>query len=577
VLDYLPEIVEDELLYSVLARWRLGTGMPSSAGFMREVFGIRTAIASVHLPARLSALAERLPIHARMDATRLLERHTLFPYYAAYQPADIREAGRLDMLEGHLNASHIRLGVAAYRIKPPANLRFCPTCLEDDMARLGVGAWRRAHQLPGSLVCVRHGTLLQESLVGPRSHERHAAIPASWDVCVRSEKDPISGDQRVLLERLAASEAGLLAEIPAPTDPSAWKLHYRDRLRRVGLMRSTEKVDLVTLETEIRSFYEPILTLLPEPCGRLGEGGWVTAMVREHRKSAHPLFHVMLGLFLDSRRPVADPFGPGPWPCLNPLAEHMGTPMIPNMRQYRNRGTVIGVFECSCGHSYTRCLRPDGSLDKPRLRNAGPLFEPALRTLVSSGRSLRSISAALSMDPKTVVAAGRRLGIEMPWALRTKGSSVISTAGRRQTPSVVRAPVAGKRSPARDWSAVDSAMTTAFLQARRDMECETPNARVTLTALESRAGYRGYLAKRRGKLPSTEAVVSTLVETSDQFRRRRIRRALDRLPLETAPWQVLRSAGVRSDAVSLVEQERALHPKRSDSIVGAVTGRSKEL
>lgn len=51
--------------------------------------------------------------------------------------------------------------------------RFCPQCLQTDIAEAGVAWWHRAHQLPTSIVCAEHGcSLLWLDVKRHRAHER---------------------------------------------------------------------------------------------------------------------------------------------------------------------------------------------------------------------------------------------------------------------------------------------------------------------------------------------------------------------------------------------------------------------
>jgi hypothetical protein len=103
---------------------------------------------------------------------------------------------------------------------------------------------------------------------------------------------------------------------------------------------------------------------------------WLTGLLRASvRRASHPLYHLLmihfLGHTLESflQLPVErQPFGDGPWPCLNPAADHYQHPCIPTCQiQYRLQdGLPVGTFTCACGFSYTR-IGPDRSADD-RLR-----------------------------------------------------------------------------------------------------------------------------------------------------------------------------------------------------------------
>ncbi|KYH30455.1 hypothetical protein CLTEP_26480 [Clostridium tepidiprofundi DSM 19306] len=59
------------------------------------------------------------------------------------------------------------------------------------------------------------------------------------------------------------------------------------------------------------------------------ESNWLRIIVRKHRKTFHPIRHLLmidfLGMSLEELfyvKQECKPFGIGPWPCLNAGAEH---------------------------------------------------------------------------------------------------------------------------------------------------------------------------------------------------------------------------------------------------------------
>jgi hypothetical protein len=114
----------------------------------------------------------------------------------------------------------------------------------------------------------------------------------------------------------------------------------------------------------------------------------------------HPLHHLLTMRFLGCtvaeflQLPVRrQPFGAGPWPCLNPVCEHYQEPCIETfeIKPFRSKGLEVGKtadFRCACGFIYSRrILDPAiGSDDGAyRVKSRGPVWVEALRQLSSSG------------------------------------------------------------------------------------------------------------------------------------------------------------------------------------------------
>lgn len=548
-LSYAPVPFGNELAVSVLARARRVLVTPSSAAFSLTVFGTRAAVATADLPGRLDRMGAALGI----DGCKLAREHTLLPYYASSHPAAIGRAVEADLRGGGPASAHVRLGVAAFRIRAPRTLSFCTSCRTAQLADHGEAGWLRAHQLPGSLVCAVHGEPLVSTGVGALRDGRHAFV--ALDAGVGGEPALAGAPDRTveILLALTKVQAGLLQHRLDGPGSEHWAGHYRDRLAGVGLMKSRHKGDLSRLAESLRDAFGPALPFLPAACSDVE--AWSAQMIRPHRKAMHPLLHTMMGLMLDGAARIADPFGSGPWPCLNLLADHHGEHRIATMDRYRNRGDVVGVFTCGCGHSYTRGLRADGTLGGARLRDPGPALGPALRRLLIPGAKLRQVAQAVGMDPKTLIRHAAGLGLETPWATRASGRPTVAPATMAAIATVAQArPVRPGRARV-DWDGVDRRLADRLRSVVAEILAVLPPRRVTLAELERRLDRPGWLGKRMAKLPASWTALPELVENLDAFRRRRVRAVHAELGADAEPWMIMRKAGLTGRQLPMVHEE----------------------
>lgn len=550
---YAPDAIDDELLYGTLARRRRHLALLSDAVQSENLFGSRMAVATMDLPARLVAAGYALGIDPEVVALN----RTLYPYYVAFQPEEARAAALGIMLAGDEATPHLRLGVATFRIRPPDALRSCPDCLVEMGSSKGEATWLRSHQLPGSVVCHRHGIPLHASAVRPGQAARHQYISPDADELAEAPPITIPDGALPLLQEIARRESALCSTLLPAHDFDHWAPHYRRRLAVAGLMRSPCKVNQVALGHAMRAFFGEALRHLPEPCAKLGPGGWTELMTRSHRKAMHPLLHVMMDIFL-AAAPAADPFGPGPWPCRNPLSDHHGDHRITVMDRYRNREAVVGVFRCDCGYSYTRGLAADGTLGRPRLKNAGPMLEPALRRLVDAGGSLRGIARQVGMDPKTLIREAASLGIEVPWRTKASGRTRASRLPAHPVDGDMRKRVATRTpGPRLDWRLIDRNTCDRLRVAAAAIGKLDPPVRVTLGALERRVARLGWIGKRRAKLPASFSLAQRLTESTEAFQRRRTRHFVLRMP-GAKSWEIMRAAGLRGCHLPMIEAEATL-------------------
>ena len=152
--------MEDELLYSIVARYRERLGMRGSKALILELFDRQSSIAATDLPifsGFLDAYQEGgLPFEViRRD-------HTLFPYFASFLFRKQRANFERDY--GRSPTFHPFTRIEADVATPGATLLFCPECVAEDMQREGQAAWRRVHQLAGVVVCPWHDTVLRRSM-----------------------------------------------------------------------------------------------------------------------------------------------------------------------------------------------------------------------------------------------------------------------------------------------------------------------------------------------------------------------------------------------------------------------------
>lgn len=553
VLPYFPGLQEDELLYGAVARYHREAAWSGWSATLEVLFGRRHVAASYDLPGHVGALAERLrPGHVpTLDA--LADGATLLAYLTAATDPDRREAARRAVVSGG-GASHLSLGLASSPVPRLRRLRFCPECRDEAVRQEGVQWWRRRHQLPGSLICVHHRNPLLESVVDLAGLRRHEFLAADRRSCPSVAVRPFPGDTVAapLLLAIATAEAEVLDTGLLPRQGR----DVREGLASAGLFRSGGRVDQRALMERIVRHYAPAARWLPCALSAPALASWVPTLTRGARGARHPLFHVVLSVFLDAQEPRRDaaslPFGSGPWPCLNPLPVHEVAPARVALSTRTSRGRLHGRFSCSCGYVYSRGLSNADTTTPPRYVAFGPTLEPELRRLVDAGVSLRAVARALGIDPSTVILEARRAGVKVPWdnarrrARRRRGRA-------RRTPQARRGEWS-RGDARRDWAALDVETLARFTRARSVLLAATPPSRVTVSALERQAKVRvGWLRPRRPRLPLTTAMVDRAVESTAAFKARRATFAISTAEAAPVAWRIMRAAGLTGADLPMIE------------------------
>ena len=594
MLSYLPALRSDELLYSLLARTCRHSGWHSPKLALGEFFGHRSVRAGVFLQTELNRLAERLPSQRRLTPERLARDSTLLPYLTAFSALEVRDWA-LNVLtgkSGDADALYIRLGLVASIVSLPTILRYCPACRTEMLEQYGELFWRRDHQLPGVLVCPTHALPLADSRVVLVHFGQHEFVAADEENCPAHPKPPPWSDRANIVARLleiAKASADLLVAPPTPQPLHRWGQEYRAALRARGFGRGTSHIDQSALLDAYYAHFGTVTDVLPEAV----PDGWLVAITRKHRKGFAPLRHILIRQMIDSQPLVPElrPFGFGPWPCRNPLADHYGYPVISECQIHREKKKSIGVFRCACGYAFSKAAEP-GS--RPRILNLSPLFESRLRELVATGTSLRGTARALHVDTRTVLRYVARLGLTTRWKAlpeRVKLPPTDRMAMRAQwnhtyaaEPRLIRKelrmrmpavylwlyrhdrdwllsqpplPTPSRRNTARiEWADVDGKTAMFLRREALALLAHTPPVPVTRSALERALGRRGWLEKRLHKLPLCATVLDEVTETEEAFQCRRVAWADAQLRHRGLPvqvWRLRRLAGLPEHCAIAVE------------------------
>lgn len=298
---FFPALVPGELLYSFLARFGMLRGVTSPKSLMMDLYGRANMIATVDLPNNIDALSRSLPLTAAKTAD-LIQRHTLFRYYTAFQSGEQREAG-LDAMLGSEGSVHFLLGATVFRTGRPTHLQFCPNCLDDQDHEHGFLIWRVEHQLPGVIVCAHHLRRLRRSKVRLGATNRHAYIAASRKVCPDGcdpVSDSIVGRSLDLAIQMARKSKQLIDIERAETTVEVLRDGYRARLTNIGLVKGTQKVRQKELHAIFTDHYGSLLGQMSGAKPLASSETWLNSIVRS-RKGAHsPVHHLLLEIFLEA-------------------------------------------------------------------------------------------------------------------------------------------------------------------------------------------------------------------------------------------------------------------------------------
>ncbi|MBY0025613.1 TnsD family transposase [Priestia aryabhattai] len=422
-----PKPYPDELLYSILSRYHYRVGNISPKHTTEEIYGKRTVRSVCDLPSHLQILEDRIN-NPYLKSDYFIDFHTLFPYYGAFLLPEQRQLTR-ELLKGTYGSRiHTTSGISASNIKVKGFFMHCEMCCEEDMNRFGEMYWHRTHQLPGVYICHKHNVVLHETSIPIKSKNQHEYIIANSETVFTNIKyKKVDESQKEPLFILARMTHELLQSSYEQQGSNYLRNEYKKRLMNIQLCSPNGYVHRIELYQSFKSFYsEELLEKLQSPINQ-SESNWLSMIFRNHRKSFHPIRHLLVMMFFEEelgnfykRELPYKPFGQGPWYCLNVTCTNYLLPVIKDIKITRCYDTrkPVGTFTCSCGFIYSR-RGPDMSKEDKykigRVKDFGAVWKENLLKLIRKGGTLRGIAKQLHCDPKTVKRQAALLRIPFSW------------------------------------------------------------------------------------------------------------------------------------------------------------------
>lgn len=419
-LIFFPTVYPDELLYSAFARYHRNSGNESSRQTMKELFDNPSTCSSIWFPSQLDHLTSQIPGHV-YSSDELIQKHTLIPYFTPFIPPERDKKIKETVKVNTCSSANMLLGRAAFSVKPKQRLMYCTGCVIEDRAKYGEAYWHRCHQLEGVYLGPSHlEPLLQSNISHQMQKSRYQYITLEKvivDVGVSISTDISPGGYS---EYIAVQSLLLLEKQFPSVGLQSINQYYVSRLRSEGYVcKASNRIRWDKLIPAFNSYYDS--EFLAYFHGTINEhDSWLHKLLRKPRVSCHPLRHLVLLGFLGetvermlkslSEGPTIDfePFGKGPWPCLNKTAEHYKQPVIMSVKITRGSktGNPVGTFTCNCGFIYSRTGPDKTDSDRfkiGKIKEFGPVWKKRHAELLLQNLSLRKQAEILGCDPTTVL------------------------------------------------------------------------------------------------------------------------------------------------------------------------------
>ncbi|MFY0744542.1 TnsD family transposase [Solibacillus silvestris] len=611
MIPFFPMFYKDELIYSVISRYHHYSGNISITQTTKDLFGKKKYI----IP-DLTTDLELLFINVRHftvgSINEWISNHTLYNYYTNFNTDAVKAVIKEYMIKGNgENKLHYLTGQVASTVKEPKYFKYCPKCWKEDTDKYGESYWRTYHQLPSVFVCLEHMSFLEESTEYFRQMDPQFAY--THNVGSLKEKKNV--------EKFAKVNPHFLTSIARESYRITTKNYnfrqdnlsaiYRSILRDNGFIKVNGNINQVKLREDFIKFYgSEFLKLMQSlPSGVDGEC-WLRAITRKQRKSFHPVRHLLLIHFLGEsvdtiyhhHNTSYNPFGIGPYLCLNAAAGHYLKPVITDLEVTTCKDTKkpVGTFHCQCGFVYSRRgpdVTTEDKLKIGRIKEFGDTWVEKLHHLINQEKlSYRACARILKVDAKTVIKYAKskekteivvnnekdeikNLWLELrskyPESSRTQLRKINSSLYMRlyrydkewlleNSPEKVKQNNDLKRV---NWHERDLQILELVKLAVNELRSSKKPIRLTLSKIGMTIRHLSLLEKKLHKLPLTKEYIDDVCESIEEFQKRRIKCSIEQLDLEDLSlWRIRREAGIKESFYSKLDHEINLNIEAKLSI-----------
>lgn len=596
-LAYSPDHVPDELLFSWNARAHALNSRNNPRETLQALFGCSNTIPSADLPTRLGHFISQAAgggVFATVED--VLNRATLFPYYAFFMSAERRAKAVEDMTADGGGRLKIAMGLVANGFGASTTLKGCDDCDGVSLAEHGCLIWSRSANLPSVHVCPVHGRPLRTVAVQSRQSNRHELLLPAGSSQGEVAPSATAATTASLLFLACLSREALNHAGPAPT-PTLRRDAYLAGLHRLGLM-SGSKIDWQELTRQIRERYagfagmpyrERLLSSASEPMR------WARDLCQRPLRSFHPICHLLFigtvfGSVASMLKTVADlrdrtPAKPSkPLSSASASAQHdeMVLKLLHDLRLSCREVaaktglavTTIVVRRRALGLPISerrKSLTPKARREAEHLLARGmDVADVAARTRISLSQAYRLLASSsdLKLRHAAVAAEQERASRRKDWlALQRRHPALSVTEVRAKAPGIYawlyrhdrswliseRLKPSGAPSPKCrtrvDWAARDRELSAKARAAAAADQDQLNGGRRSITGLMRAIGKEASLRRNLYRLPELRRQLLLHSETRAQFRKRRNAAALDKLRSlghqEPADWRVARAAGLR--------------------------------
>lgn len=595
-LDFCPQPYPDETLFSLVSRYHRLTGLREFRDTIELLFGTPASLPHCAFPRHIHVASATL--FPEEEVSFVIDHFTIFPYFRPFLPAWQVDKALAYLAGRQTGAIKTLLGMVASQVGAETLYRYCPACLDADRHQHGQAYWHRVHQLPGVWVCtIHHSPLFEVDPAWIEGQRRRLVLPDEAVLRKHAAPLPVTPSLRDQLDHLAQLSALVLHANLGVIPPQVWQQLYLQRTIDLGLARPSGRLCLAALNAYLLRTMRQLPTQREFRVCMTSSGelpGWLLMLLRKPRRALHPLKHLLLavGLGLDGGTLLQ-------WAAAPRAVRAAEPPSLSIPKDSRVSDELLCQTLARPGGSLRQAAKLTGvsvttlRLDavrlglpvKPRPKTLTPVAISVLEQDFSAGLSLSEIAAKEQLSLGTLYRLLRMRPSMAMWWRAQRANQEMAERHHRFMDDVCRMPLrqspeyhwlyrndrawlqqqvadygkAPHRSGKRvDWGLRDRLLANRVVtwsEAKRH-PAERP-IRVTLSLIGRELHAASLFDHYLDKLPLTRKAIAYVVESPQQFHRRRLIWARDQLRSKGVPvirWRLLRQAGIRSPPSAEVQQ-----------------------
>lgn len=606
MIHFFTDPYKDELIYSAIARYHYYIGNEDCKDTLEEIFRSRSIIPSLEIGSNLGRLAENLG--EKYTSEYIIKNHTIFPFYSPFLPKDRKK----EIIEGIKykdgKGIYTKLGVIAGSICIKKGIYYCADCAKNELEHYGEVYIHREHQLQGVYVCPHHGIKLKKYRVDRSNSSRIEFIRLNEKLLDLRNIRLINKTYEDKLLKISKDAYYLLQVDLDKVSKEKILEKYKNLLYKRGLTTSSMRIKQRELYEEFIAFYgKEFLKIMESSIDNDDEYNWLRVITRDLSRTVHPIRHLLLINFLignieeffEDINKKFNPFGEGPWPCLNKIANHYRMNVVKDLKiteDYKTR-LPVGTFSCDCGFVYSRKGPDKDETDKykiGRIKSFGKAWEDRLKVYLKEEKyGLRELSRLMYCDPKTIWKFDALLGInyfnrykntvDLEHKEQIRQSDLLEKYKEgilksiEENPTITRTKLreickkeyiylyrwdkkwlydtlpnktkSSNHNKKVDWNKRDKDIISLLKSKYKEFLSRYIPMRITKSRIGKSLGILADLEKNLNKLPETEKYLKDITETVEEFQIRRCKNIIDnklQKDKEIKLWEIQRLAGIRT-------------------------------